>query len=161
MTTECLVLTRAVHFGACLLFFGLFAFDRFVAATILKKGETEVGGYWSSCLRFFNLLLLSVILLSGMAWFALIAMSMSGQPLQWVISKEVWTQTEFGTVWKIRLFLWLVSAGAGGNSSLLARSVNSFFFSDFLAAAMVLHKQQGCLPSNVSFSATFSGAFSE
>jgi len=36
-----------------------------------------------------------------------------------------------------------------GNSSLCVCSANSFLFSDFFPAAMALHRQQGCLPSNV------------
>ena len=45
-------------------------------------------------------------------------------------------------------------AGDGGNSSSFNCSVNSFFFSDFLPAAMALHKQQGCWPSNVHVTAS-------
>lgn len=112
MTTEGLVLTRAVHFGACLLFFGIFAFDRFIAVAIPQKGGTEIGSYWSSQIRFFNLLLLPVILLSGMAWFALVAITMSGQPLGGEVLQTVWTQTEFGTVCKIRLVFWLAGVVA-------------------------------------------------
>lgn len=112
MTTEGLVLTRAVHFGACLLFFGIFAFDRFIAVAIPQKGGTEIGSYWLSQIRFFNLLLLPVVLFSGMAWFALVAMTMSGEPLGWEVLQTVWTQTEFGTVCKIRLVLWLAGVVA-------------------------------------------------
>lgn len=36
-------------------------------------------------------------------------MAMSGQPLQMQILKIVWTQTQFGTVWKIRLAFFLVA----------------------------------------------------
>lgn len=112
MTTEGLVLIRAVHFGACLLFFGFFAFDRFVAVAISQKGGTEISSYCLSQVRFFNLLLLPVVLLSGMAWFALVAMTMSGEPLGWEVLQTVWTQTEFGTVCKIRLVLWLAGVVA-------------------------------------------------
>jgi putative copper resistance protein D len=113
MTTEFLILTRAVHFGACLLFFGIFAFDRFVATAIPANGKTEIVKYWQTRIRFFNLILLPVILLSGIAWFALAAMSMSGQPLQTEMLKTVWTQTQFGTVWKIRLIFWFAAVVIG------------------------------------------------
>ena len=42
MTTTWLILARAVHIGACLLFFGIFAFDRFVATTISASGKTKL-----------------------------------------------------------------------------------------------------------------------
>jgi hypothetical protein len=84
-------------------FFGVFAFDRFVAAAISARGITEINNYWQGRIWFFNLILL---LLSGIAWFALVAMSMSGQPLQTAILKAVWAQTQFGAVSKIRLIFW-------------------------------------------------------
>jgi putative copper resistance protein D len=109
MTTTWLISARAVHLGACLLFFGVFAFDRFVATAISAHGKTEIGSYWQIQIRFFNLILLPIILLSGIAWFALVAMTMSGQSLQVEILKTVWTQTQFGMVWKVRLIFWLAA----------------------------------------------------
>jgi copper resistance protein D len=97
-----LILTRAVHFGACLLFFGVFVFDRFTAAG-LANGETEMGRRWNSRLRIFMWVLPPVILVSGVAWFALLAMTMSGQRLTVEILKIVWARTQFGAVSKIRL----------------------------------------------------------
>lgn len=118
MTTISLVVTRAVHFGACLLFFGLPAFDRFVAASILTGHKTEAARYWETRLRWFGCVLLPVILLSGIAWFVLVAATMSalplGQALQPVILEPVWNQTDFGTVWKWRLVFWLAAAIATG-----------------------------------------------
>jgi putative copper resistance protein D len=116
MTTEYFILTRAVHFGACLLFFGGFAFDRFMAASIFTNAGIEAAGYWQSRVRMFSLILLPIILLSGLAWFALVAATMSGLPLgqalQPEILKTVWTQTQFGTVWEWRLIFWLAAAVA-------------------------------------------------
>ena len=79
MTTGYLILARAVHFGTCLLFFGFFAFDRFVAASIFNTHKIEAADYWKSRLRLFSIVLLPLILLSGLAWFVLVAMVMSGQ----------------------------------------------------------------------------------
>jgi putative copper resistance protein D len=110
MTTTWFILARAVHIGACLLFFGVFTFDRLVATAISANGKAEISNYWQTRIRVFNLILLPIILLSGLAWFALVAMNMSGQPLSNEILKIVWTQTQFGTVWKIRLILWLAVA---------------------------------------------------
>jgi len=107
--TTWLILTRAVHIGACLLFFGVFAFDRFVAISIYSNGRSEIVNYWKSRVKIFSLFLPPVIFLSGIAWFALVAMNMSGQPLQLEILKTVWTRTQFGTVWKWRLIFWLAA----------------------------------------------------
>lgn len=104
-----LILTRAVHIGACMLFFGIFVFDRFTASALADR-QTEISGYWKTCLRVISWVLLPVILASGIAWFALTAMTMSGQPLQVDILKVVWAQTQFGTVWKIRLVFFLAVA---------------------------------------------------
>lgn len=111
--TTWFILARAFHIGACLLFFGMFAFDRFVATAIFTSGKTETDNYWQARVRFFCLILPPIILLSGIAWFALVAMNMSGQPLQTEILKIVWTQTQFGTVWKIRLIFWFAATVAG------------------------------------------------
>jgi copper resistance protein D len=116
MTTEYFILTRAVHFGACLLFFGIFAFDRFVAASIFTHAGTEAADYWQTRVRRFSLILLPVILLSGVAWFVLVAATMSGLPLSQALQpdilKTVWAQTQFGTVWEWRLIFWLAAAVA-------------------------------------------------
>ncbi|MGO8767035.1 MAG: CopD family protein [Limisphaerales bacterium] len=108
MTPEYLVCARAVHFGACLLFFGFLAFDRLIAAPVLSDDKTVA--FWNSRLNPSCVILLPVIFLSGLAWFVLVAMSMSGQPPHWDILKTVWTQTLFGLVWKTRFFAWIVAA---------------------------------------------------
>lgn len=101
-----LILTRAVHFCACLLFFGAFVFDRYSAACLAGPNVE----YWKTCLRAISWLLLPIILASGIAWFVLVAMSMSGQPLQSDILKIVWTQTQFGAVTKLRLIFLAAAA---------------------------------------------------
>lgn len=95
-----LVLTRALHFGACLFLFGVFFFDRFTATSVTSA---KISGFWQGRVCMISWLLLPLILVSGMAWFALTAMIMSGQSLDANILKIVWTQTQFGAVWKIRL----------------------------------------------------------
>jgi copper resistance protein D len=102
--TTWLISTRAVHFGACLLFFGVFVFDRFIASA-LPFEQSGIAGYWQKQIHLLNLILLPLVVLSGIAWFVLVAMTMSGQPLQMEILKIVWAQTQFGTVWKIRLII--------------------------------------------------------
>jgi putative copper resistance protein D len=98
--TTLFILARTVHIGACLLFFSIISFDRFVAVAARD-------GYWQSRIRLVNLILLPVILVSGIGWFALVAANMSGQSLQFEILRTVWKQTLFGTVWEIRLLIWI------------------------------------------------------
>ena len=107
--TTWLIITRAVHFGSCLLLFGLMAFDRLVAPAFARR-PSEIVGYWEARLRLFVFLLLPIIFISWAAWFALVAMTMSGEPLQMQILKIVWSQTLFGAVWKIRLMFLLAAA---------------------------------------------------
>ncbi len=118
-----LVLTRAVHFGACLLFFGILAVDRFAADPALRGArldETSPGG------ELFCLSLLGVMLASGAAWFLLTAMDMSGRPLAQVVQSSVletvWSRTLFGAVWKLRLIFWVAAAIGGGLFHLKLRS---------------------------------------
>jgi putative copper resistance protein D len=106
--TTWLIITRAVHFGSCLLFFGILAFHVFTAQ-VLTSRQPELAAFWKARLRLFSLILLPLILLSGIAWFTLVAMTMSGQPLQREILKIVWTQTQFGTIWKIRLMFFVIA----------------------------------------------------
>lgn len=106
-----LITIRTAHFIACLLFFGIFAFDRFVVSAPAGR-PSEIVDYWQSRARIINLVLLPLITVSGAAWFVLVAMAMSGQSLQIDILKTVWTQTEFGTVWKIRLIFFLIATAA-------------------------------------------------
>jgi copper resistance protein D len=118
METIFLVATRAVHFGACLLFFGILAFDRFVAASILAGVKIEAANYWKTRRRWVICALLPVILLSGIAWFASVAATMSALPLRQAVQpgilETVWNQTEFGTIWKLRLIVCLVAVAAAG-----------------------------------------------
>jgi putative copper resistance protein D len=116
--TTWLILIRAVHFGACLLFFGIFAFDRFVAAPVLAQAEINVANFWKSRLRMFTAILLPIILLSGIVWFMLVASSMGGLPFRQIMQSDileaVWNQTQFGALCKWRLTLWLAGAIAAG-----------------------------------------------
>jgi len=104
------ILARAIHIGACLLFFGVFAFDRFVAATLFTENHFEAASYWKSRVKVFSWFLLPIIFLSGLAWFALAAAIMSGEPLQAEILKTVWGQTQFGAAWQAHLFFWVAAS---------------------------------------------------
>ncbi|HEX3628221.1 MAG TPA: CopD family protein [Verrucomicrobiae bacterium] len=95
-----LVLTRSVHFGACLILFGMCFFDRFTASSVTGS---RIYANLRDRISLISWVLLPLIFVSGIAWFALVAMTMSGQPLDTGILNIVWTQTQFGAVWKLRL----------------------------------------------------------
>src|SRR5579859_622860 len=106
MTTDLFVLTRAVHFGACLLLFGWIAFGLAVAMPVRNPAFVD---FWRQGLRRCEWILLPVMLISGAAWFALVAVNMSSGPLGMDVLKAVWHQTQFGAVWQYRCVFWLVA----------------------------------------------------
>ena len=143
--TPLLIITRAVHFGACLLFFGVYAFHLFTASMMTTR-QPEIANYWKSRLRLFSLIQLPVILISGAAWFALVAMTMSGQPLQMDVLKIVWTQTQFGTLWEIRLVFLLVAMIA---AVLFRFSVSAVRFQKFVDWFQLI--VNGCLLGSLAW----------
>jgi putative copper resistance protein D len=108
------VATRAIHFAACLLLFGVLMFDRAVAAPLVRQGYLEVGRQWESIARRLVFVALPAAVLSGASWFALVAINMSSLPATQALRLEnlqvVWDQTRFGTLWKLRLALCLAIA---------------------------------------------------
>ncbi len=132
------ILTRAVHIGACLVLFAIFAFDRFVAVVV--RDPAERSSSWPSRVRCFTQVLLPVIFISAIAWFFLVAATMSGQMPQFEILKSVWVQTQFGTVWKMRLLLWLAAvivAVFGFSKSPTASEKSSPWFQLILAGCLL------------------------
>lgn len=105
------VLARAGHFAACLLLAGVFAFDRLVATTA-PMARTE----WKGIATRLLLISFPVILLTGMWWLAMVTIEMSELPPKEALTPqvlgEVWNQTHFGAVWKLRLTLWCGAAVA-------------------------------------------------
>src|SRR5580704_1645812 len=88
---------RAVHFAATLMTSGAVFFVVFIAAGFRARLAAIA---WVS---------LSLTVVSGAAWLALTAQTMSQQPLAAVLSQGViWTvlsQTHFGNDWLVRLVL--------------------------------------------------------
>ena len=129
MTTGWLIAARAVHFTACLLFFGAYAFDRCVAGTVVTGTRRNITDYWRGRLRVLSFVLLPVMFVSGLVWFVSVAATMGGtswtDALQPTLLKTIWTQTRFGNVWRLRLMIWIVSVGvlalSGGNGAGTAR----------------------------------------
>jgi copper resistance protein D len=125
--TTWLILTRFVHISACLLLFGIFAFDRFIVSALARR-SSEIGNYWQARLYRIGWILQPFIFVSGAAWFVLVAMAMSGQPPQIDVLKVVWGQTQFGTVWKIRLLFLIIIIIASVFSSLMKSQTASKTF---------------------------------
>ncbi|HWB53091.1 MAG TPA: CopD family protein [Tepidisphaeraceae bacterium] len=105
-----LVLARAVHFGACLLLLNIWIFDRFIAAPAARLWP-RLRETWRSIAKILIWLSLPTTFLSGIFWFFLVARGMSGLPFAQAIHPtilaEVWNQTVFGAVWKLRLLFWV------------------------------------------------------
>ena len=114
MTTDGLIVARAAHFGSCLALFGVLAFERLVAVAEPRGSAVGRAGY-EARRRWVSALALPVILVSGIAWFVLVAMAMSGEPPDGAMLKVVWEQTLFGAVCHWRLGFWgVTAAGAAG-----------------------------------------------
>lgn len=110
MITPWFIAARAVHFAVCLLFFGAFAFDRGVASN-----NAAITACLRGRLRAWGLVLLLLIFISGLVWFVSVTATMAGtswsDALQPNLLKTIWTQTQFGGVWRLRLMLWIVAMG--------------------------------------------------
>lgn len=106
--------TRTVHFGSCLLVFGVCVFDRLVLASVGEQEQVAIGPRWRPAARMLLLLALSAALLSGASWLALVAIEMSGlspgQAVHLDVLRLVWDQTQFGKLWQLRTILWLATA---------------------------------------------------
>ncbi len=93
---------RAFHFAAAILLLSIWIFDRF----LVPRGQT-----WRP--RRTIVVLLPVAFLSGLAWFVLVDMNMSGLSLADAIHldamKLVWTQTQFGHLWQLRSVIWIAA----------------------------------------------------
>lgn len=102
--------TRAIHFGVCLLLFGVLAFDRFIARPITLDHHF-LATEWNRIIRSLVALASSAALLSGAGWLALNAITMSGyapgEALRADVFRVVLNETHFGKLWEIRSLLWL------------------------------------------------------
>jgi putative copper resistance protein D len=131
--TAAFIAARGVHIGACLLLFGVFAFDRFVLSAVSAgvRAEDRERRWLCRC----SLILLPIILLSGIAWLAVVAVTMSGQSLRLETVRTVWLQTDFGDAWRVRLLLWLGSAIA---AAVFGFSKRQTTFREFLVWVQLL-----------------------
>jgi putative copper resistance protein D len=106
-----LILVRAVHFAATLTAAGAAFFVVFIAEPVL--GPLGAGAplrrVTSRRLAWLVRIGVALTLLSGAAWFVLLAQSISNEPLAEVFSQDtLWTllvDTGFGRAWMVRLLL--------------------------------------------------------
>jgi putative copper resistance protein D len=94
------VLARAIHFAACLLLFSVCVFDRFIVSASIRE-------FWNRISKWLIVIAMPMALLSGIAWFAAVSIQMSDQPLSASVMQIVWSQTQFGTLCKLRLLIWI------------------------------------------------------
>jgi len=124
--SSALIAARAVHFGACLLAFNVWVFDRFI---IVPAAVAQ----WRPIARWLLAVALAAAALSGAWWFAELAVGMSGQALEMNIVSLVWKQTHFGQLWQLRLFFFCLAV----LSVLLSRWTN-FRWLALIASGLLL-----------------------
>jgi len=110
-----LVITRAVHIGACIILLSLFAFEMLVARPALRKTDRSASPHMEVLREQFRLLAVwsgFAAIASGIVWFWIVLARMTGGSL-WempgIYSIGVaTTQTQFGRLWTWRLGLMLL-----------------------------------------------------
>jgi copper resistance protein D len=101
-----LILSRAIHFAACLLIVATLGIERLIVAPVDELAAAR----WRGIARSLLFLAMPTALLSGMAWFAAVAADMSGALPTAPILELVWQQTHFGRLFQLRLILWVCVA---------------------------------------------------
>jgi putative copper resistance protein D len=110
-----LVITRAVHIGACMILLSLFAFEILVARPALRKTDRSVSPHMEVLREQFRMLAVwsgFVAIASGIVWFWIVLARMTGCSLLEMpridsIGVAI-TQTQFGRLWTWRLGLMLL-----------------------------------------------------
>jgi putative copper resistance protein D len=110
-----LVVARSIQFAGCILLFGQLLFTVAIA---------HGGGLAQRGARRVSIGCVVVIVLSGLAWLALVAASVTGQPLAQLEPHALWlmlTATTFGHLWMLRAaLLLLVTVAVGWQAHVLA-----------------------------------------
>lgn len=110
-----LVITRAVHIGACMILLSLFAFELLVARPALRETDRSASPHIEVLREQFRLLAVwsgFAAIVSGIVWFRIVLARMTGGSL-WempgIASLEAAiTRTQFGQLWTWRLALMLL-----------------------------------------------------
>ncbi len=110
-----LVITRAVHIGACMILLSLFAFEILIARPSLRETDRNASLHMEVLREQFRLLAVwsgSAAIVSGVVWFWIVLARMTGGSL-WEMPRidsigVAITQTQFGRLWTWRLGLMLL-----------------------------------------------------
>jgi copper resistance protein D len=110
-----LVITRAVHIGACMILLSLFAFEILVTRPALRETDRSASPHMEALREQFRLLAMwsgFAAIASGIVWFWLVLARMTGGNL-WEMPRidsigVPITQTQFGRLWTWRLGLMLL-----------------------------------------------------
>jgi len=110
-----LVITRAVHIGACMILLSLFAFEILVARPALRETDLSASPHMEVLREQFRLLAVwsgLAAIASGIVWFWIVLARMTGTNL-WELPRidsigVAITQTQFGRLWTWRLGLMLL-----------------------------------------------------
>jgi putative copper resistance protein D len=102
-----LAVVRAVHFGCCLLIAAVWIFDTVIATRSVAS--------WRRIAFMLLAVTTPLALLSGAAWFLLVAANMSDLPFFTAIKNPqalhlVWSHTRFGRTWQIHMGFWTSGA---------------------------------------------------
>ena len=105
-----LVITRAVHIGACMILLSLFAFEILVARPALRETDRSASPHMEVLREQFRLLAVwsgFAAIVSGIVWFWIVLARMTGGSL-WEMPRidsigVAITQTQFGRLWTWRL----------------------------------------------------------
>src|SRR5438094_7035937 len=110
-----LVITRAVHIGACMILLSLFAFEILVARPALRETDRSASPHMEVLREQFRLLAVwsgVAAIASGIVWFWFVLARMTGGRLREMPRIDsigvATTQTQFGRLWTWRLGLMLL-----------------------------------------------------
>ena len=110
-----LIITRAVHIGACMILLSLFAFEILVARPALRETDRSASPHMEVLREQFQLLAVwsgFAAIASGIVWFWIVLARMTGSSLWEMPSIDsidiAITQTQFGRLWTWRLSLMLL-----------------------------------------------------
>jgi putative copper resistance protein D len=125
-----LIITRAVHIGACLVLLSLFAFEILIASPALRQAERSASQQMEVLRAQFQLLAVwsgLAAIASGIVWFWIVLARMTGGSLWEMPSIDsidvAITRTQFGTLWAWRLALMLLFTIANLFASRKCRNV--------------------------------------
>jgi putative copper resistance protein D len=125
-----IVISRAVHIGACLILLSLFAFDMLIATPALRQVDRSALKHMEALREQFRLLAVwsgLAAIASGIVWFWIVLARMTGTSL-WEMSgidslDVAITRTQFGRLWSWRLALMLLFTIANLFASQKCRNV--------------------------------------